>query len=202
LNGQSSLRKVELETGRVLQRVDLATQYFAEGITLHEGKIYQLTWQSGKGFVYSLEGLQPIDEFSYKGEGWGLTDDGRYLIMSDGTNQLQFLNPTDFTVHRTLDVYSGDEPVTYLNELEYVKGEIYANIWYSDRVARIDPHTGQVVGWIELDDLLSPPYRRRPEAVLNGIAYDEAHDRLFVTGKLWPKIFEIRVPRKVRAALR
>lgn len=192
LHGHSSLRKIALETGKVLQYLRLPLQYFAEGIALFDGKVYQLTWRSGKGFIYSLERLRPLGEFVYEGEGWGLTQDGHYLIMSDGTNRLRFLDPTDFTVRKTLDVYGGDTPIERLNELEYVNGEIYANVWHSDRIARVDPGSGQVKGWIDLSGLLVPSARRQ-DAVLNGIAYDKAHDRLFVTGKLWPKVFEIRL---------
>lgn len=190
--GSSSLRKVELETGRVVMRVDLAPQYFGEGITVFRNRIYQLTWQSRKGFVYDLETLRPLEEFSYDGEGWGLTNTEEFLIMSDGTNRLRFLDASSFKVKRVLSVRDERGPVTQLNELEYIKGEIFANVWQSDRIARIDPKSGRVLGWIDLTGLTPRNEIRASEAVLNGIAYDVENDRLFVTGKLWPKIFEIR----------
>jgi glutamine cyclotransferase len=197
--GRSSLRQVELETGQVLRKVEVPRPYFAEGLTLLKGRLFQLTWLSQKGFIYDLESLRPLGEFSYTGEGWGLTNDGSSLIMSDGTHQLRFLDPDDFIVRRTISVYDGSRPLRELNELEYIKGELYANIWHDDRIARIDPQSGKLLGWIDLRGLLAPSERRDPEAVLNGIAYDAAQDRLFVTGKLWPKLFEIRLKRKQTA---
>jgi glutamine cyclotransferase len=195
--GESSLRRVELETGRVLQKRDVAPQYFAEGMTLFGGKIYQLTWQNQLGFVYDPATFQPAGTFRYDGEGWGLTHDGESLILSDGSNQLRYLDPATFAVRRTVGVYDRGRAVVKLNELEYVKGEIYANVWHSDRVARIDPRTGRVTGWIDLAGLLPAAERGNDsDAVLNGIAYDERGDRLFVTGKLWPKLFEIRLKPK------
>lgn len=192
--GESSLRRVELQTGRVLQKTDVAPQFFAEGTTLLRGKIYQLTWTTERGFVYDPATLQKTGEFRYTGEGWGLTNDGESLILSDGTNQIRFLNPDTFAVSRTINVFDRGRPVRDINELEYVKGEIYANVWKSDRVARIDPQTGALKGWIDLKGIISPAERGGDtDAVLNGIAYDERGDRLFVTGKLWPKLFEIRV---------
>ncbi len=191
--GQSTLRRVELNTGKVLKKIDVPPQFFAEGMTLFKGKIYQLTWQAKKGFIYDPETFQKQGEFHYDGEGWGLTHDGEFLILSDGTNQLRFLDPTTFEVKRTINVTMRGQPVRELNELEYIKGEIYANIWHTDRIVRIDPQSGRIVGWIDLTNLLPDAERGDDEAVLNGIAYDEAGDRLFVTGKLWPKIFEIRL---------
>ena len=192
--GESSLRRVELQTGRVLQKTDVPPQFFAEGATLLRGKLYQLTWTTERGFVYDPATLQKTGEFRYSGEGWGLTHDGESLILSDGTNQIRFLDPDTFAVSRTINVFDRGRPVRELNELEYVKGEIYANVWKSDRVARIDPQTGALKGWIDLKGLISPAERGGDtDAVLNGIAYDERGDRLFVTGKLWPKLFEIRV---------
>ncbi len=194
--GHSSLRRVELETGRVLQKVNVPAPYFAEGITLLKGKIYQLTWQDGVGFIYDAWTFEKIGKFKYQGEGWGLTNDGQSLILSDGTHQLRFLDPDNFQVQKTIAVGDGSKPLHEINELEYVQGEVYANIWHADRIARINPHTGMIVGWIDLMGLLSRGEVHDEEAVLNGIAYDEANGRLFVTGKLWPKVFEIRLTRK------
>jgi glutamine cyclotransferase len=195
LNGRSSLRKVNLQTGEVLQRRDLDPQYFAEGLALFNGQLIQLTWQSNKGFVYDKTTFEPLREWSYPTEGWGLTHDGKQLIMSDGSATLRFLNPETFAVEREVTVTDGEQPVVRLNELEYVNGEVFANVWQTDLVARVDPQTGRVLGWIDLSGLLSPAERQGAD-VLNGIAYDPAGDRLFVTGKLWPKLFEIKlVPR-------
>lgn len=194
--GRSSLRRVEMENGKVLQKVDVPSPYFAEGLTLLKGKLYQLTWQHQLGFVYDAWTFEKIGEFNYAGEGWGLTNDGVSLILSDGSNQIRFLDPVNFQVQKTIAVLDGNVPVVEINELEYIQGEIYANIWHADRIARIDPQTGHVVGWINLAGLLSPLEVQDEEAVLNGIAYDEAGGRLFVTGKLWPKLFEIRVVKK------
>ncbi|HEX8474027.1 MAG TPA: glutaminyl-peptide cyclotransferase [Pyrinomonadaceae bacterium] len=191
--GASSLRRVEPQTGRVLKKVDVPRKYFAEGLTLFQGKLYQLTWTTEKGFVYDPETFQVQSEFSYDGEGWGLTHDGHLLILSDGTNQIRFLDPSTFEIKKTISVVDRGQPLRELNELEYVRGEIYANIWHTDRIVRIDPNTGKILGWIDLTGLLPAAERGGEEAVLNGIAYDEATNRLFVTGKLWPKLFEIRL---------
>jgi glutamine cyclotransferase len=191
--GRSSLRRVEIETGKVIQNVDVPPPYFAEGITLLKGKIYQLTWQHHLGFIYDAWTFEKLGEFNYAGEGWGLTNDGVSLILSDGSNKIRFLDPDNFQVKKTIAVLDGRTPVEEINELEYIKGEIYANIWHADRIARINPETGSVVGWIDLKGLLGPGDVDDEEAVLNGIAYDQVGDRLFVTGKLWPKIFEIRL---------
>ncbi|HEX8181148.1 MAG TPA: glutaminyl-peptide cyclotransferase [Pyrinomonadaceae bacterium] len=196
LNGESSLRKVELDTGRVVKKIDVPQQYFAEGMTVFRGRVYQLTWQSQKGFIYDPETFQQLGEFAYTGEGWGLTHDNDYLILSDGTNRLRFLDPATFAVKRTINVSLNGQPVRELNELEYVKGEIYANVWQTDRIMRIDPQTGNVLGVIDLTGLLPAADRTTWTDVLNGIAYDEASDRLFVTGKLWPKLFEIQLVKK------
>lgn len=193
LEGQSSLRKVDLRTGQVLQKVDVPGQYFAEGLAILNRRIYQLTWQSRLGFIYDLDSFQMEKTFNYRGEGWGLTHDGRSLIMSDGSNKLKFLHPETLDLQREVEVYDGSRPVGLLNELEYVRGEILANIWQNDRLARIHPETGRVTGWINLSGLLPVEDRMRHVDVLNGIAYDEAGDRLFVTGKLWPKLFEIKL---------
>jgi glutamine cyclotransferase len=194
--GQSSLRRVEVETGKILQKVDVPEPYFAEGITVLKGKIYQLTWQHQLGFIYDAWTFQKIGEFHYQGEGWGLTNDGQSLILGDGTYRLRFLDPDNFQVRKTIAVGAGSTPVSEINELEYVKGEIYANIWHEDRIARIDPQTGRILGWIDLTGLLPRGEVHDEEAVLNGIAYDETNGRLYVTGKLWPKLFEIRLTQK------
>lgn len=191
--GSSSLRRVELETGNVLEKVEVPPPHFAEGITLLDGKIYQLTWQDQLGFIYDSGTLEKLAEFNYQGEGWGLTNDGKSLILSDGTNRLRFLDPNNFQVTKTIAVFDGRTPVVDLNELEYVQGEIYANVWHDDRIARIDPQTGRVTSWINLSEILTRAEVRDEEAVLNGIAYDDIGRRLFVTGKLWPKLFEIRI---------
>lgn len=193
--GRSSLRRVELETGKVLQQVNIPSPYFSEGLTLFKGKLYQLTWQHQRGFIYDAWTFEKIGEFSYSGEGWGLTNDGESLILSDGTNRLRFLNPNNFQVRRSISVLDQRTAVTDLNELEYVHGEIYANVWHQDQIARIDPQTGRVTAWVDLKGLLKPGEATDEEAVLNGIAYDETRDRLFITGKLWPKLFEIRLKR-------
>ena len=193
LKGRSSLRKVELETGEVLQKVDLAAQYYGEGITIYNQGIIQLTWQSHVGFVYDKESFNLLREFDYPTEGWGITYDGERLIMSDGTSTLHFLDTETFKEIGNVQVFDGSGPVDNLNELEYVNGEIYANVWLTDRIAMIDPPTGRVLGWIDLTGLLSAEDLSQPVNVLNGIAYDAEHDRLFVTGKLWPKLFEIKL---------
>jgi glutamine cyclotransferase len=197
LEGRSSLRKVELATGRVLQQRPVARAYFAEGLTDWHDRLIQLTWQSHVAFAYDLATFAPLRTFSYEGEGWGLTHDDTRLIMSDGSADLRFLDPETFRETKRITVRDRGEPVNELNELEMVKGEIFANVWQTDRICRIDPATGRVVGWIELSGLL-PPAERAGVDVLNGIAYDEAHDRLFVTGKLWPTLFEIELERRLR----
>jgi glutamine cyclotransferase len=192
LHGQSTIRKVRLETGEVLQVQRLEPRYFGEGIALWSGSIVQLTWQSEIGFVYDRVTFQRTRTFSYQGEGWGLTQDGTHLIMSDGSAQLRFVDPKTFREVRRITVRDAGQPVSQLNELEYVRGEIFANVWQSDRIARIAPATGQVKGWIDLRGLLSPREAVGVD-VLNGIAYDAAGARLFVTGKLWPRLFHIEV---------
>lgn len=192
--GFSSLRRVELKTGKVLKKVDVPAQYFGEGMTLLNGKIYQLTWQNEKGFIYDPESFKTLGQFAYDGEGWGLTHDGASLILSDGTDEIRFLDPQTFEIKRAIKVAERGRPVREINELEYVKGEIYANVWKTDRLARIDPASGKVLGWIDLKGLIKPSeLGDDTDSVLNGIAYDSAGDRLFVTGKLWPKLFEIRL---------
>ena len=192
MNGQSGIRKVKIETGEVLQARALASEYFGEGIAEWKGSILQLTWQHGIGFVYDAETFAPTRTFSYKGEGWGLTHDGSRLIMSDGTAALRFLDPATLKETGRVTVRDARGPVLQLNELEFINGEVFANVWGTDRIARISPSDGRVTGWIDLSGLLRQSERAEAD-VLNGIAYDAANDRLFVTGKLWPKLFEIRL---------
>jgi glutamine cyclotransferase len=193
LNGRSSLRMVDLETGRVLQRADVPEKYFAEGLTDWGSTLIQLTWQSHIAFEYDRFSFRQLRTFNYSGEGWGLTEDGKNLILSDGSATLRFFNPETFREVRHIVVKDHGAQITQLNELEFVHGEIYANVWHTDRIVRISPSTGKVIGWIDLTGLLAPGQVSDPEAVLNGIAYDAAHDRLFVTGKLWPRLFEIKI---------
>jgi glutamine cyclotransferase len=192
LAGQSTVRKVEIKTGKVLQKRDLANSYFGEGLTILDNKVYQLTWQSKRGFIYDLNTFTPLGEFPYDWEGWGLTNDGRYLIASDGSNKLRFLDPESFNMVRSIDVYLRGRPLNDLNELEYIKGEIYSNIWHSNTIARIDPASGKILGLIDLTDLTAS-MRLGHEDVLNGIAYDPSSDYIFVTGKRWPAIYAIRL---------
>ncbi len=190
LEGRSSLRKVQLETGKVVQRIEIAPQYFGEGITILNKLIIQLTWQAHRGFVYDEAGFRQQREFEYPGEGWGLTNDGTRIYMSDGTAQIRVWDGKTLKEIRRMNVHDGNKPVLELNELEWVKGEIYANIWQTDRIARISPVDGRVIGWIDMTGLLKD---RLGADVLNGIAYDSLGKRLFVTGKLWPKLFEIQI---------
>ena len=195
LNGRSSIRRVNLETGNVLKQHSLDAQHFGEGITVFGSELFELTWQSGIAFVYDRNTLAPKKSFKYQGEGWGLTHDATSLIMSDGTEFLRFLDPSTFAERRRVRVTGVGQPVKNLNELEYVRGEVFANVWMTDFIARIDPATGRVSAYIDLRGLL--PVRDLPrDSVLNGIAYDAAGDRLFVTGKLWPKVFEIKIALK------
>jgi glutaminyl-peptide cyclotransferase len=198
LNGKSSVRKVELETGRVLKKYDLPFQYFGEGLTLWQGSLIQLTWTSGKGIVYNMQSFAVEREFSYSGEGWGLTNDGESLVMSNGTEELIFLDPATLVRQRSLRVLDGGEPVRLLNELEYIKGEIFANIWQEDFVAKISPKTGAVTGWIDMSALRAEFTAASSAEALNGIAFDAEKERIFVTGKLWPLLFEIEVVRPKR----
>lgn len=194
LRGQSSIRMLDLNTGRVLQKYDVPSDYFGEGLTDWGSTLVQLTWQAHKGFVYDRFSFALLRTFTYTGEGWGLTHDDKQLIMSDGTPYLRFLDPKTFQETRRIHVTtpSGEE-IPDLNELEYVRGEIYANIWHSDRIARISPKTGKLLGWIDLSGLRDASTTSNSDAVLNGIAYDAKDNRLFVTGKLWPKLYEIKV---------
>jgi glutamine cyclotransferase len=195
LNGRSSIRRVKLETGEVLQQRPVPQQYFGEGIVVWQSDLIELTWRSEVALVYDRTTFAPRRTFNYTGEGWGLTADGTSLIMSDGSADLRVLDPVTFVERRRIRVTADGVPVRYLNELEVVKGEIFANIWQTDYVARVSPATGQVTSWIDLSGLLSAAERANTD-VLNGIAYDAAHDRLFVTGKLWPKLFEIALVKK------
>jgi glutamine cyclotransferase len=193
LMGRSSLRRVDLETGRVLQIYKLADDLFGEGIALLGSRIYQLTWQNHTGFVYNLDSFEVISNFSYDMEGWGLATDGKRFIMSDGTPTLYFLDPASLKVTGTVQVADGETPVKNINELEYIDGYIYANIWMTERIAIISPATGKVAGWIDLAGLREMLNTASPVDVLNGIAYDAQNKRLFVTGKLWPKLYQIEL---------
>ncbi len=204
--GESSLRKVEVESGKVLQKYDLAKEVFAEGMTIFKDKIYQISWENEVCFVYDMN-FKLLKEFKYQGEGWGLTHDGINLIMSDGTHVIRFMNPENFQMVKTITVLQDNgKPLMNLNELEFVKGEIWANIWHSEQpnilgksnyIARIDPNSGKLIGWIDLDKISPKDVEANSENTLNGIAYDEATDRIFVTGKNWKNIFEIKVKPKV-----
>jgi glutamine cyclotransferase len=194
LYGESTVRLVNLASGRAEKQRALNARYFGEGIAILDGSLYQLTWQNGVVVVYDLETFEVQRTMQYEGEGWGLTHDGTHFVMSDGSSTLRFRDPQTFAVVREVEVRDADEPVARLNELEYVNGEIWANIWYDDRIARIDPKTGAVRGYVDLGTLY-PASARGSEAVLNGIAYDPAAERLFVTGKNWPQLFEIEVER-------
>lgn len=189
----STLREVELETGKVLRLLNLKSDLFGEGITLYNNRIYQVTWQSRVGFVYEKDTFRQLNRIYYQTEGWGLTTINDRIVMSDGTNVLYFMEPETFTVASRLEVYDNEEKVDNLNELEYINGEIWSNIWMTDLIARIDPSSGKVIGYIDLKGLLSEKDKNTETDVLNGIAYDSSGDRIFVTGKNWPKLFEIRL---------
>jgi glutamine cyclotransferase len=191
--GSSSLRKVDLTTGNVLQVRGLPAEYFAEGIALYKDKIIQLTYQNHVGFIYNRDGFNLLRQFTYPTEGWGLTCDGERLIMSDGTSILRFLNPGTFQPMGQIEVRDNNKPVNNLNELEYINGKVYANVWKTNRIAIIEPRDGRVTGWIDLSGLLQTQDYSGHVDVLNGIAYDASTDRLFVTGKLWPFLFEIKL---------
>lgn len=191
----SSLRKVEIESGKVLQKYDLADEFFGEGIVILKDKIYQLTWRSGVGFVYNLSDFKLLQEFRYTGEGWGLTTDGTNLIMSDGTHVIRIVDPQTFKTIRTIVVKDEDgKPLYRLNELEFVKGEIWANVWQQAKIARLDPKDGKLLGWIDLTKLETEQRKKSKRAdVLNGIAYDAENEKIYVTGKLWENLYEIKV---------
>jgi len=190
--GRSSLREVDLESGRVERLAPLNRAFFGEGVTIMGDRIFQLTWQNGVGAIYELESFEVTGVFRYEGEGWGLTHDGVNLILSDGTPTLRFLDPNDFSVIRTLEVTGPNGPVARLNELEYIRGEVWANIWYEDVIVRIDPATGAVTGTVDVSRTY-PAALRGSEAVANGIAFDAESGKIYVTGKNWPQLFEIRL---------
>ena len=204
--GKSDLRKVEIETGKVIQQIKLPKEIFGEGTTILNGKIYQLTWQSEKGFVYDAETFKLLREFTYQGDGWGLTNDGTNLYMTDSTHVIRVIDPETFKTIKTLVVLREDgKPLMQINELEYIKGEIWSNVWHSEdrnilgkenHIARIDPNSGKLLGWIDLSGISPEDVRRDTENTLNGIAYDAANDRIFVTGKNWKNLFEIKVKPK------
>lgn len=192
LNGQSSVRKVNLETGEILQKYSLPEEYFGEGITIFNNKIIQLTWRSQKGFIYNLETFEKIGEFSYPTEGWGITHDNQYLIMSDGSENLYFLDPETFTEVKTIKVNYQNRYIRRINELEYINGEIFANVWLTDKIIRINPETGEVKGFLDFKQLVD----REPDLsdnVLNGIAYNPENNHLYITGKLWSNLYEIKL---------
>jgi glutamine cyclotransferase len=196
LNGRSGIRKVDLETGRVVQQQSIPQEYFGEGLAAFGSNLYELTWTSGIAIVWDKATFTVEKQFRYQGEGWGLTTDGKRLIMSDGTEHLRFLDPSTFQEIRRVAVTDDGRPVTELNELEYIRGEVFANVWMTNRIARINPETGRVNSWIDLTGIL-PAADAHDVDVLNGIAYDADADRLYVTGKLWPRLFEIKVvPRR------
>jgi glutaminyl-peptide cyclotransferase len=199
--GNSSLRKVDIKSGRVLESVPLSKEYFGEGITLLNGTIYQLTWREKVCFVYDAATLKQIGTFQLTGkgwdaqqEGWGLANDGKYLYMSDGKSNIRVIDPAKFTVVRQIRVHTGPRRVEGLNELEFVNGELLANIWYSDHIARISPESGEVLGWLDASQLYPAAQRPSREHVLNGIAFDQVTGKLYLTGKNWPKLFEVQLP--------
>jgi glutaminyl-peptide cyclotransferase len=193
LVGHSGVRKINLQTGEIVQKLDLPQPFFGEGITVLNKQIIQLTWQHQTGFVYDSATFKKLRMFSYPGEGWGLTNDGKQIYMTDGSSGIRVLDPADLKETRRITVTDGIRLVLNLNEIEYVRGELLANVWHTDQIARISPADGRVLGWIDLSSLFPQAERSQQEAVLNGIAYDSAGDHLFVTGKLWPKLFEIKI---------
>lgn len=198
LNGHSTLRKVKLDTGQTVQQIALSPEYFGEGITVINQQIVEITWRTEAGFVYDQNSFRRLRSFSYSGEGWGLANDGTQIYMSDGTAEIRVWDPVTLQEKRRFTVRDGSNPVTHLNELEFVRGELYANVWQTDRIVRISPTDGRVLGWVDLAGLLDAADRIEHVDVLNGIAYDVLGDRLFVTGKLWPKLFEIKLVPKAR----
>jgi glutamine cyclotransferase len=191
LNGASSIRRVNLVDGKILQQVNLSYEYFGEGIAIVDNKIIQLTWQNKIGFIYDKETFEQLDTFNYNTEGWGLTYDGNHLIMSDGTATLYFIDTTTCKTVNTINVRDTEGPVKNLNEIEYINGSIYANIWFSTKIAIINPTTGQVEAYINLEEIVNPYTTKDPNAVLNGIAYNTQTNQLYVTGKNWSNIYEI-----------
>jgi len=195
LNGKSLLSKKELRTGKTLQEVSIDQKYFGEGSVVLKNKIYQLTWRNETVLVYDAGSLQPISKMKYHGEGWGLATDGKYLLMSNGSSIITVRKPDTFGVVRKIHIHDGDTTVDGLNELEFIKGEIWANIFQEDVIVRISPRSGKVTGWIDLSALRAYLPRDVQVDVINGVAYDAATDRIFVTGKYWPKVFEIQLTR-------
>jgi glutaminyl-peptide cyclotransferase len=195
--GRSQIREVRLKDGKPLRTLPLDARYFSEGMTHWDGELISITWRARTGFRWKRDDFSQIGSFTYPGEGWGITQDGKRLIMSDGTDQLRFLDPETFEEFRRVNVTWNGRPVRLLNELEFVKGEILANVWMTDRIARIDPASGAVIDWIDLSALSRRLKRPTYDAVLNGIAYDAERDRLFVTGKYWPRLYEIRLKRRI-----
>ena len=190
--GQSKLRRLEFPSGKVLKEISLSPELFGEGLALVDSRLIQLTWKSHLGFVYDLTTFRVLQEFSYDTEGWGLAYDGKNLVLSDGSSDLFYLDPQTFKPVRKLAVRMNGQPISELNELEFIEGEIWANVWQTDLIVRIDPSTGLVTSFLDLKEILAPSDKAGPEAVLNGIAYDGEQKRIFVTGKLWPRIFEVR----------
>jgi glutamine cyclotransferase len=194
LNGESSLRRVDIATGKTLQRIDVPNEYFAEGLALVGDELLQLTWQHKLGFVYDRKTFKQKRTFTYSTEGWGIAYDGASrLVMSDGSDTLTFLDPKTFASLKRLRVQDAGRPVSNLNELEWIEGELWANVWQTDRIARISPNTGDVNAWIDLSTLFPQSQRVPPAEVLNGIAYDKATRRIFITGKKWPRLYQITV---------
>jgi glutaminyl-peptide cyclotransferase len=191
--GASQIRQVRLKDGKVLRAASIEPEYFGEGMTNWGGELISLTWRHRIGFRWDRATFRRLSSFHYEGEGWGLTQDGRHIIMSDGTAQLRFFDPATMAPAGSLTVTHNGKPVPMLNELEYVKGELLANVWMTNRIARIDPATGKVIDWIDLSPIVHKLKLTDADAVLNGIAYDAASDRLFITGKYWPKLYEIRL---------
>jgi len=196
--GTSWLREVRLETGRPIRQVDLDDHLFGEGLALHDDELFLLTWRNRTVFVYDRYTFRLQREHDFEGEGWGAVSDGEHIVVSDGTPTLRFFDPETFEEVRELEVTYEGQPLHSLNELELVEGELFANVWKTNTIARIDPETGKVVGWIDLTGLMDFPPPRDTDAVLNGIAYDAEKERLFVTGKLWPRLYEIRLVDRVR----
>lgn len=195
LHGQSSLRELDPSSGRVMRRRDVPAEHFAEGLTIFDGKVFQITWQSQRCFVYDLDSFRPLAEHSYVGEGWGLTHDGTNLVLSDGSARLRFFDPRTFVEQRVVRVRDGERSIDQLNELEMIDGEVWANIWHEDRIARINPTTGRVVAWVDATALHDSLHLGDPEAVLNGIAFEPSTRRIVLTGKNWPAMFEVRLRR-------
>ena len=193
LNGRSAVQIVDLQTGEIVKSHKIADKYFGEGIAIVDNRIIQLTWRAQKGFVYDKKSFDVLNTFKYDTQGWGITYDGKYLIMSDGSNALQFIDPRTYKLRGKLEVYDGSRKVGKLNELEYIDGNIYANVWGTEKLAIINPKTGQVTAWIDLSGLLTKEDKKNRIDVLNGIAYNQEKQTLYVTGKLWPKLFEIEI---------